>query len=79
MFRPAGANDSNPLANSFRTYKWDGIRNVRKLDCKFIAQVMGMVRSFDPTEIDKIREQVYEQINQQINPPVPQPGQEVTE
>lgn len=79
MFRPASPYDTNPLVEAFRTYKWDGIRNVRKLDCKFIAQIMQLVRSFDPQEIERIRQQVYEQINQQINPTVPAPGEEVAE
>jgi len=71
------------LVDAFRSYKWGGIRQVKMLDCKFLLTVMGMVRSFDPAEIEIIRRQVQEQIRQQVNPKAyevtaPQPMQPQT-
>lgn len=56
------------IENAFRSYKWGGIRQVKVLDCQFLLTIMGMVRSFDPAEIEIIRRQVQEQIRQQVNP-----------
>jgi hypothetical protein len=56
------------FSDAFRSYKWGGIRQVKVLDCQFLLTVMGMVRSFDPAEIEIIRRQVQEQIRQQVNP-----------
>jgi hypothetical protein len=58
------------LSSSLRTYKYSGIDlgSLEILDSQFIMQVMSLVRSFDPMEIDKIRQIVSEQLNVQVNP-----------
>lgn len=73
------------IENAFRSYKWGGIRQVKVLDCQFLLSIMGMVRSFDPAEVEIIRRQIQEQIRQQVNPrayevttPTAQPTQPTT-
>lgn len=56
------------IINAFRAYKWSGIRTVKKLDSNFILTVMATVRSFDPTQLEAIRQNVQQQISQQVNP-----------
>jgi hypothetical protein len=58
------------LASSLRTYKYAGIDlgSLEILDSDFIMQVMSLVRTFDPMEIDKIRQIISEQLNTQVNP-----------
>lgn len=55
------------ISSAFRSYKWQGIRQIKKLDCKFLLNVMGTVRSFDPSEVQAIRESVQEQIRRIVN------------
>ena len=57
------------ISSAFRNYKWQGIRNIRKLDSNFILSIMGMVRSFDINEIEAIRTSVQQQMNVLLNPP----------
>jgi hypothetical protein len=56
------------MKKSFRSYKWRGVRQLKVLDPKFLLNIMGMVRSYDPAEAQIIRRQVQEQIRRQINP-----------
>lgn len=56
------------LVSSFRTYKRQGIRSVKKFDCSFLLNIMKTVRSFDINELDNIRRFVQDQMSQQINP-----------
>lgn len=67
-FSYASIKGQNYIVNAYRSYKWAGIRQVRILDCSFLLTVMGLVRSFDPAEIEIIRRQIQEQVRQQINP-----------
>lgn len=56
------------IYNSFRTYKRDGIRMAKLLDCEFLMTVLGTVRSFSPTEIEAIRQEVQRQLRARLNP-----------
>jgi len=56
------------LVSAFRSYKWNGISQIKKLDSDFILTVMSLVRTFDPMEVERIREIVQEQLRQQVNP-----------
>ncbi len=56
------------IVNAFRTYKKQGLRQVRVIDCDFLLNVLGSVRSYKPSEIEKIRQQVQQQLRQQVNP-----------
>lgn len=58
---------ANAFVNAFRSYKWNGIRTIKQLDCQFIIRIMEMVRSFDPAEVEIIRTQVQEQLQRQVN------------
>lgn len=58
----------NYLKNSYRSYKWSGIRQVKVLNCEFLLNIIGTIRSFDPAEVQIIRKNVQNQIKQQINP-----------
>ena len=57
------------IVNAFRSYKWQGIRQVKKLDCAFILNVMSLVRSFDPQQVKVIRQEIMRQIKREVNPP----------
>lgn len=53
---------------AYRTYKRNGIRQVKILDPDTLLRVMTSVRTYDPAEVEIIRKQVQEQINKEINP-----------
>jgi hypothetical protein len=65
------------ITSAFRQYKRNGIRQIKKLDCAFLLNVLASVRSFDPNEVEAIRKSVREQIsritNQQAAPTAEQP------
>lgn len=56
------------LVNAFRSYKPQGVQQIKMLDASFILTIMATVRSFDPTQIQTIRKAVQDQIRQEINP-----------
>lgn len=56
------------MKKAFRSYKWQGIRQLKVLDPKFLMDVMSAVRSYDPAEVQIIRRQVQEQIARRVNP-----------
>lgn len=57
------------IVNAFRSYKMQGVRQVKILDSAFLMQVMASVRSFDPTQVAAIRKAVQQQIAAVVNPP----------
>ena len=61
-------NSGQYLTHAFRSYKWQGIRQVRMLDTQFLLTVMATVRSFDPNQIQAIRKSVQEQMQRMVNP-----------
>jgi hypothetical protein len=61
------------IVGAFRSYKWQGIRQVKMLDSAFLLTVMATVRSFDPSQVASIRRAVQEQIRREVNPR-PAPG-----
>lgn len=63
------------IKGAFRSYKWQGIRQVKMLDCDFLLTVMATVRSFDPGQVAAIRRTVQEQIRRETNP-VAEPGEQ---
>ena len=56
------------IENAFRSYRWQGVRQVKTLDCTFLLNVMATVRSNDPNEMRAIKESVREQIRREVNP-----------
>lgn len=67
-FSYSSISDDDYMKKSFRSYKWSGVRQLKVLNHKFLLNIMGMVRSYDPAEVQIIRRQVREQISRQINP-----------
>lgn len=57
------------ILTAFRQYKLTGIDSLKKLDCEFVANALAISRSFDPNEIEAIRQSVREQINRLMNAP----------
>lgn len=56
------------ITSAFRSYKWQGIRQVKMMDVNFLLTVMATVRSFDPNQVKAIRESVEAQIQRMVNP-----------
>lgn len=54
------------IRNSFRSYKREGIRNVKLLDCDFLNTMLKQVRSYNPTEIEAMRQYVRKQLEQKL-------------
>lgn len=54
--------------HAFRTYKWLGVRQLRKLDTEFLLQTIDVARSYDPAEMQAMRKAVQEQIQQKVSP-----------
>lgn len=52
---------------SFREYKWMGIRQLRKLNSDFLLQTIEVARSYDPSQMNEMRKAVKEQLQQQVN------------
>lgn len=59
---------NNYIVSSFRQYKRNGIESLKKLNCEFIVNALAISRSFDPNEIEAIRNSVREQIRRMTNP-----------
>lgn len=59
---------NNYIVSAFRQYRKVGIRNLKKLDCQFVAKAISISRSFDPNEIEAIRRSVQEQLSRIVNP-----------
>lgn len=56
------------IVNAFRTYKPNGMRNIKMIDCQFLLSILGRIRSFNPNEIEAIRKEVQEQLGRATNP-----------
>lgn len=56
------------VVSAFRQYKKNGIQFMKKLDCSTIVKAMSIARSFDPNEIEAIRNEIREQLSVLTNP-----------
>jgi hypothetical protein len=56
------------IYNAFRTYKRQGVRNAKLMDCEFLMTLLGTIRSFRPSEIEAIRQEVQRQLRARMNP-----------
>jgi hypothetical protein len=56
------------IVQAFRTYKRSGLRSARVIDCDFVLNTMGIARSYNPNEVEKIRQHIQRQLRQEINP-----------
>ena len=68
MFSYFNIKQDQYITDAFRTYKRLGIQKLRKLDCKFLLNVLGSVTSFDPAEVEQMRVYVREQLQRQVTP-----------
>lgn len=59
---------NNYIKNAFRTYKRNAIRGAKILDCEFLLTVLGSIRSFNPNEIEKMRQEIQKQLKAKMNP-----------
>lgn len=57
------------IVNAYRTYKRNGLRNLKILDCDLITKSMTVTRSIDPQESEAIRENIRNQISGLVNTP----------
>ncbi len=55
------------IVEAYRTYKRNGIRGLKILDCDLIVKSMTVTRSIDPQEAEAIRENVRNQISGLVN------------
>lgn len=66
------------IVGAFRSYKRNGITQLRIIDSNFLRSVLKSVRALDIGEIDKMRDQIRQMIqDNQPNQPVAQPGPEI--
>lgn len=56
------------ITGAFRQYKKVGIRQLKTLNTAFLLNVLASVRSFNPSEIEAIRNSVREQLQRLTNP-----------
>lgn len=63
----------NPGA--FRTYKRNGISQLRMMDSNFLRGIAAVSRTLDPNELDQIRMQIENLIQYQLNQPRAQAGE----
>lgn len=54
------------MAHAFRMYVRKGVTQPKRLDTEWLMQVLASVRSFNPSELEKIRAQIQEQIKQRL-------------
>jgi len=67
------------IVGAFRSYKRNGISQLRMLDAAFLRNLLTIVRALEPGEIDQMREQIHNLIDAQVNPqPQAQPGPQIT-
>jgi hypothetical protein len=54
------------LADAFRMYYFKGMQQKRRLDMKFLMQLLTAVRSFSPTELERVRNELKQQIQSRL-------------
>lgn len=66
-FSYANIRNNSYIVSAFRQYKRNGIRQIKKLDCSFLTNVLASVRTFNPNEVEAIRQSIRNQIRQLTN------------
>jgi hypothetical protein len=65
------------MVSSFRSYKRNGISQLKMLDSKFLQNLLKVVRALNPGEIEAMRAQIKNLISQPIQEPaVPTPEEQ---
>lgn len=57
------------IVNAFRSYKRVGISNLRKLDVRYLQNLLTVSQSLDVGEIERMRQQIREIINNSMRQP----------
>lgn len=65
------------IVSAFRSYKRNGISQLMMLDTGFLKNLLTVVRSLDPMEIEQMRQQVHQMIQDQSRQAPAQPGPEI--
>lgn len=66
------------IVGAFRSYKRNGISQLRMMDADFLRNLLTVVRALAPGEIEQMREQIRNLIQEQTQQPPAQPGPEIT-
>lgn len=59
------------IIKGFRTYRSDGLKQIKVLDCQYFLDSLGVVnrgKLLSPAEVQKVKQQVQQQLRQRINP-----------
>jgi hypothetical protein len=67
------------IVNAYRSYKREGRRQVKVLDCEYLMNVLGIARSFKPNEIEAIRKSIQDQLREKMHPNAEQVAKEYQE
>lgn len=54
------------IADAFRMYYRSGMSNVKVMDCSFLLNILGAVRSWSETEIEAVKQSIQKQIQQKL-------------
>jgi hypothetical protein len=54
------------ILGSYRSYRKDGRRQIKSVDCKSLLDILGGIRSYKPSEVEAMRKQVQEQLRQRM-------------
>lgn len=60
------------ITDAYRSYKRNGLRSLKILNCELILNAMGSARAIDPQESEAIRENIKNQISQLVNTSISQ-------
>jgi hypothetical protein len=66
MYSYANIKPKKALAEAFRVYNRRGMHQIKMMDIDFLLNVLGAVRSWSPSEINAIENQIQAQIRQQL-------------
>lgn len=58
------------ISGAFRTYKWGGVSQIKKMDCEILLRIISGVRSLDPSQVQAIQQSVEDQLRRPTNPVV---------
>lgn len=56
------------IVNAYRSYKKEGRRNVKMVDCGFLNDTLKKARSFKPGELEAMRKEVQRQLKEKMHP-----------
>lgn len=65
-FSYAAVRPDRYIAGAFRMYYRTGMKQVKRMDCGWLLDVLGAVRSFSPGELQKLQEQIQAQIQARL-------------